>query len=375
MRLTCRGQAGFSVLLERVGSSASGSACQRNLGFTPLVLALVCSGLAQTPDVAWAQRLVVVNKSASTLSIINPDTRQEVSVVPTGFQPHEVAVSPDGRYAYVSDYGSSSEPGNTITVVDIEAGESLGTIALGSHTRPHGITVQSDGTIWVTTEGSRHVLHVDPNERRVLHAIETGQQTTHMVALAETHGRAYTANIGSGNVTAVDATAWDVLEQITTGAGAEGIDVSPDGNRIYVTNRSAGTLSEIDVATNRVARTLEVGDFPIRVKVRPDGREALVSNARGSEVVAVDLETWQVVRRLPIGAFPVGILITPDNKTAYVANTGDDKISVIDLVEWALDGEVIAGDEPDGMAWAKRGDGGPAHDRHSARPAAATHRL
>jgi YVTN family beta-propeller protein len=68
-------------------------------------------------------------------------------------------------------------------------------------------------------------------------------------------------------------------------------------------------------------------------------------------VAAVDLETWAVVRRLPVGAMPVGILVTPDNRTAYVANTGDDKISVIDLVHWRLDGEIVAGDEPDGMAW------------------------
>ena len=80
----------------------------------------------------------------------------------------------------------------------------------------------------------------------------------------------------------------------------------------------------------------------------------LVSNARGNEVVAVDLQAWEVVRRLPVGAVPVGILIAPDNRTAYVANTADDKISVIDLEEWALDGEIVAGNEPDGMAWVGR---------------------
>ena len=47
----------------------------------------------------------------------------------------------------------------------------------------------------------------------------------------------------------------------------------------------------------------------------------------------------------------VGILVTPDDRTAYVANTQDDKISVIDLETWVLDGEILAGDEPDGMAW------------------------
>jgi YVTN family beta-propeller protein len=325
----------------------------RLLGLVSLALAVVVS-CTVAPETAVAQKLVVVNKSASTLSIVDPATRTELASVPTGFAPHEVAVSPDGRHAYVSDYGTGPQAGNTITIVDIAEARSLGTVSLGAHTRPHGITVASDGTVWVTTEGSRHVLHVDPVERRILRAIETMQQVTHMVVVAEGVGRVYTANIGSGNVTSADAVTGEVLSHIATGEGAEGIDLSPDGQRLYVTNRTAGTLSEIDVATNTVTRALQVGDFPIRVKVRPDGSEALVSNARGNEVVAVDLAAWTVARRLPVGAIPVGILVAPDNHTAYVANTRDDKISVIDLEAWALDGEIIAGDEPDGMAWVGR---------------------
>ncbi|MGD8726898.1 MAG: hypothetical protein PVH40_04585, partial [Gemmatimonadales bacterium] len=294
---------------------------------------------------------VVVNKSGNTLSIIDPATREQLATVPTGFAPHEVAVSADGRFAYVSDYGTRAQPGNTVTIIDLVARSSHGVIDLGRHTRPHGVAVGSDGSVWVTTEGSRHLLQLDPETGLVAQAIETGQETTHQVALAEARGRAYTANIGSGTVTSMDIAHGTVLAQIVTGAGAEGIDVSPDGSRVYVTNRAAGTLAEIDVASNSLVRTLPVGEFPIRVRVRPDGREVLVSNARGNEVAAVDLETWAVVRRLPVGAMPVGILVTPDNRTAYVANTGDDKISVIDLVHWRLDGEIVAGDEPDGMAW------------------------
>jgi YVTN family beta-propeller protein len=318
---------------------------------TTTVLAIACSVVATTPMVALAQHLAVVNKSSNSLSLIDPVTRKEVAEIPTGYSPHEVGISPDGVFAYVTDYGTGPEPGNTITVIDLGETRPVAKIDLGSHTRPHGIAVANDGTIWVTTEGSRHLLHIDPLSQRILQEVQTSQEITHQVAVSEKHGRAFTANIGSGNVTVVDAVAGTVVTHITTGAGAEGIDVSPDGERVYVANRQAGTLSEIDVRTNRVLRTLRVGDFPIRVKVRPDGSEALVSNARGSEVVAVNLVGWRVVRRLPIGAFPVGILITPDNRTAYVANTGDDRISVIDLVNWRLDGEMVAGDEPDGMAW------------------------
>ena len=314
---------------------------------------LLLAGIAGVRDAA-AQRLVVVNKSASTLSVVDLPSRREVAMAPTGFAPHEVAVSVDARYAFVSDYGTGERAGNTVTVIDLATAAALGTIDLGEHTRPHGIVVAGDGTVWVTTEGSRHVLQLDPAARRVVRAVRTGQEVTHQVVVVDAADRVYTANIGSGTVTAIDAGSGVVLGHVPTGAGAEGIAVSPDGTKVYVANREAGTLSEVDVATNRVVRSLAVGDFPIRVKVRPDGREALVSNARGNEVVAVDLGRWVVDRRLAVGAMPVGILITPDNRTAYVANTQDDKISVIDLVHWRLDGEIVAGDEPDGMAWVPR---------------------
>ncbi|UCG85216.1 MAG: YncE family protein [Gemmatimonadota bacterium] len=326
-------------------------------------LVLVLAGFAAAPQQAAAQRLLIVNKSSNSVSIVDPSTRQEIGVVPAGFAPHEVAVSADGLLAYVTDYGTGAQPGSTITIVDLEQGISLGAMSLSPHSRPHGIVAASDGTIWVTTEGSQHVLHIDPIGRRILQEVETSQDVTHQVAISEGQQRVYTANIGSGTSTAIDARTGKVLAHIQTGAGAEGIDVSPDGDRVYVTNRVAGTLSEIDVASNQVIRTLPVGEFPIRVKMRPDGTELLVSNARGSEVVAVSVVGWRVVRRLQIGAFPVGILITPDNETAYVANTADDKVSVIDLVNWTLAGEILAGDEPDGMAWVPaRPTGSPNRD-------------
>jgi len=326
---------------------------------TVAALVLVFAGFAAAPRQAAAQRLLIVNKSSNTLSIVDPASRQELATVGTGFAPHEVAVSPDGVLAYVTDYGTGAAPGNTITIIDLEQGKSLGTMTLSPHSRPHGIVAVSDGTIWATTEGSRHVLHIDPIGRRILKEVQTSQEVTHQVAISEELKRVYTANIGSGTCTAIDGNTGRVLTHIETGAGAEGIDVSPDGSRVYVTNRVAGTLSEVDVASNQVIRTLAVGEYPIRVKMRPDGRELLVSNARGSEVVAVSVVGWRVVRRLQIGTFPVGILITPDNETAYVANTADDKVSVIDLVNWTLAGEIVAGDEPDGMAWVPAGPARP----------------
>lgn len=316
-----------------------------------VLLALAALILTGTATLS-AQRpvLLVVNKSESTLSFVDPASRTEVAEVETGHAPHEVAVSPDGRWAYVSDYGTGEEPGSTITIVDVAARSTVGTIDLAPHTRPHGLSVTSDGSVWVTTEGSAHVLKLDPTTRTIVMEAETGQRVTHMVVAAG-RDRVYTANIGSGTVTAVDATTGEVIGQIRTGAGAEGLALAPDGDHVYVTNRSAGTLSRIEVSSSTVIATLEVGDFPIRVEVMPDGRRALVSNAQANELAVVDLASWTVERRIPVGEVPVGIQITPDGSRAYVANTQADKVSVVDLRRWQIVGEIIAGDEPDGMAW------------------------
>ncbi len=302
-------------------------------------------------EVVQGPYLLVVNKSSNTLSVVDPGTGTEVKTIQVGFAPHEVAVSLDSRVAYVTDYGTGGQPGNTVTVVDLETLEVSGTISLAPHTRPHGVEVASDGTLWVTTEGSAHVLQIDPESGEIIRAVETGQRVTHMVAVAEEAGRVVTANIGSGTATIVDPATQAVVAHVETGAGAEGLTIHPDGQRAYVTNRAAGTLVEVDLATGAVTRSMDVGDFPIRVKVRPGGDELLISNANGNEVVAVDPEGWTILRRLSVGAAPIGILVTPDNKTAYVANTQDDKITVIDLVNWEVSGEIFPGDEPDGMAW------------------------
>ena len=296
--------------------------------------------------------LLVVNKSEGTLSIIDPATRTELRRVPTGFMPHEVTASPDGRTAYVTDYGSGPSPGNTVTVIDLVAGRAIRTISLGSHTRPHGIVWEAtEGRLWVTTEGSAHIVAIDPQTASIDRVIRTDQEITHMVAAVPARRLLVTTNIGSNNATVVDALADRVVAHVPTGAGAEGIDVAPNGRFAYVTNRADGTLTEFDVTSQEVTRTLNVGLFPIRVKVRPSGGELLVTNASGNEVVAVDLETWTVVRRLATGAVPIGLLITPDDRTAYVASTQNDRIDIVDLAQWRIIGALAVGTEPDGLAW------------------------
>ena len=94
-----------------------------------------------TPVPSGAQTLLVLNKSDATLSIIDPANGKTVASVPTGEGPHELAVSADGKLAFVANYGAQT-PGNSISVIDLAAKKELRRFDVSPLRRPHGLHVE-----------------------------------------------------------------------------------------------------------------------------------------------------------------------------------------------------------------------------------------
>jgi len=319
--------------------------------------------LLAVPLSAVADTLVVLNKSDHEAALVDPAAYQVLAKLPTGKGPHEVATSPDGRYAYVSNYGlfgvfrpgeePKREPGNTITVLDLKQRAVKTTFELGSYTQPHGIWVSRDGArVWATCEGAQAVLELDAATGRILKSWKTNQQSSHMVVPTPDEKKLYVANIGSGSVSVIDR-ARDVVATVPTGAGAEGIAVSPDGREVWVVNRAANTVSIITTADDKVVATIESGGkMPIRVKFTPDGKQAWVSNARSNSVTVFDATNRRLLATIDVGAVPVGIQMSPDGQRVFVANTNANQVTVIDVPARKILRTFATGNEPDGMAWA-----------------------
>jgi YVTN family beta-propeller protein len=343
----------------------------------PWLLAAGLSGCNLAPGSQSAPRsasgtLLVLNKTDNSVSLIDAMTGDRIDDVPTGDGPHEVAVSPDGAVAVVTDYGRADAPGHTLTVIDLAASKVSDTIDLGPHGRPHGVQFLEDGrTIVVTAEASGSVLLVDVVGSRVLRAMPTLQAVSHMVVLDPDGSRAYVANIGSGSVSVLDLDRAYVVAQIPTAAGAEGLDLSPDGKELWVANRTADTLSVIDTHALAEVDTIRCGTGPIRIKFTPDGRRTLVSNAGSGDIAVFDVGTRREIGRIPLqysalestdrrlldsegkldAPVPVGLLVSRDGTKAWVANTNADLVTVLDLGHLEVAGRIKAGREPDGLGW------------------------
>lgn len=317
---------------------------------------------------AGAETLLVVRKTGNAVDFIDPGSGLRLASVPTGNAPHEISVSPDGRRAVVSNYGTREQPGSTVSIVDLEQPQEIRRIDLAPHSRPHGVAWYASDRIAVTAEGSRHLLVLDPEAGRIVGAIETAQETSHMVVVSADARRAYVTSIGSGTTTAIDLVEGRKLADVSTGAGSEALALTPDGHELWVAARADGSIAIVDTASLAVQTRLPLAGIPIRIAMTPDSRTALVTCAGAGELVAFDVRTRRELGRtkvtVPLAAgaadrpfarlapgsvLPVGLLVARDGRSAYVAATMGDRVVEFDARTLAVLRTVDVDGEPDGL--------------------------
>jgi YVTN family beta-propeller protein len=320
--------------------------------FAIFVSALVTNAAAQTPSPA----LLILEKNDTQLAIADPATLKIVARVPSGPDPHEVIASPDGKFAYITNYGGGGRGAyHTISVVDLAARKALPAIDLGVLRGPHGIDFAGN-KVYFTAEVNKAIGTIEPSDAKVDWVLGTGQNATHMVVVNKDVSRIFTSNIGSDSITIMEANGsgnWNETP-VTVGKGPEGFDVSPSGKEVWAANSGDGSVSIIDVASKKVVGNVVIGaKRSNRLKFTPDGKLVFVSDLAGSDLVILDAAARKEVKRLKLGHGAAGILIQPDGSRAFVAASPDNVVFVIDLKSLEVAAQIPTGKNPDGLAWAK----------------------
>ena len=342
------------------------------------LLPLVCLAAgalhaASTP----ANALLVLEKEQNTLVIVDPASLTIVARVPVGENPHEVAVSADGKIAYITNYG-----GNTIARVDLVAQKPLTPIDLGALRLPHGLDFIG-GKLYFTAEGAKVVGRYDPATEKIDWVMGTGQNRTHMVTVTRDLKTVLTSNVSSGTISIIEQgfvqgpprgaapgrgpfpagnrggppmrppMDW-LVTNIPVGRGSEGFDLTPDGKELWVANAQDQTISIIDVASKKVLQTIPSTQAANRLKITLDGKYAFVSDMQGDNLLVIDVATRKEYKKIPLPASSEGLLMAPGGKTAYTTLNTRDAVAAIDLETMKMTGEVKTGRGPDGLAWAAR---------------------
>ncbi len=312
------------------------------------------------PFASQAQaHLLVANQKDHTVQIFDPATaKQTAVVVESGVTGHEIAISPDGRIAYVPIYGDSGvgKPGTNgdhIDIIDLASATVTGSIPFSHGVRPHCIIFdRHTGMLLVTTELDKAVVIIDPKTRAIVASIPTGQEQSHMIVLSPDGSRLYSANVGPGTVSVMDVPNRKLLKIIPVSGSTQRISISRDGATVFTADQTKPELVAIDTASATVRQRIPIPAVAYGTSATLDGKYLLVAMQGVDRMAVIDIKTLQPAHSFAIPKGVYEIVLNPNGKTAYASIPSANQVAVIDLEHFAVSTLIPAGSFPDGLAWA-----------------------
>lgn len=319
-----------------------------------LLLGFLAAGRAPAPGSKGM--LLIANQFEHTTLLVDPVTRQQLARIEVGVNGHEVAASPDGRFAYVPIYGNSGvgrpgTDGTTIDVIDLREHKLTATIDLGKPLRPHRAEFGPDGLLYVTAELAKAVDVIDPASRKVVAEIPTGAIESHMIVISPDGSRAYTANVAAGSVSVLDLKKRSLITVIPVAKTVQRIAISPDGKWVFTHDQDEPRIAVIATATNKVDHWIALPAKVYSSSPTLDGRK-LVANAPSGKLFVIDLAASKVEQSFDIPAAVGEVLLAPDGKAAFVSCPQAGTIEILDLAAGKLLEPLKLTKGVDGLAWA-----------------------
>jgi YVTN family beta-propeller protein len=253
-----------------------------------------------------AKRDVVVDdKRADGIGVIDAETNKLVKVLVSGSDPEQFAVSADSRRLYIAN-----EDTGQLSVVDVETNALVQAVAIGSE--PEGVALSPDGTIaFVASETGNRIDLVDTASNASPGSIPVGARPR-SIALSRDGARAFVTLEDAGSVVLIDVPRRKVLQTVKLPGDSVrpmGVAIAPDGRTVYVTTGRGKKLFALDPETCTDLWSLEVGDRPWGIAVSADGRRVYTANGPSNDVAVVDVETRRVISRILVAGRPWGLAI------------------------------------------------------------------
>lgn len=256
-------------------------------------------GIAITPDNRW---VYVASDATSTVSVIDTATDTLVENIEVGKNPHGVAVTPDGKFVLVGVYDTDS-----VAFIDTVTRKVIGSVTVG---KPHNIAVHPNGRVaYVGSQspGKFSLAILELAERKVAATVPL-EKTPRGLEFGPGGKYLYITQAGIDAVVVLDPSGNRITGEIPVGVSPHYANFTADGKRGLVAVQGPSLLAVFNSQTNSIEKTIKVGSRPHWVAPGPDGKTALTTNEDSNDVSIVDLESG-VVTTVPVGNAPRKIAV------------------------------------------------------------------
>ena len=289
---------------------------------------------AQAPDREYTA--YVVSESADEIALVRfgpggarVDHKLKTGMFPTEINgPHGVAVSPDGRWYFVS-VGHGTPFGTLWKYAT--AGDSLAArVTLGHF--PASLQVTPDGQYAYVANFNLHGEMVPSS----VSVVDTDQmvEVARITTCVMPHGsrinpqgtRHYSACMMDDMLIEIDTHLFSISRHFMLGRGRE--HGMPGAPRMHA---AATTEQATAAGTGHAPHGAEVTCSPTWAQPSSDGRKVYVACNKANEILEIDAERWTIARRFPARNGVYNLAVTRDGRRLVATNKKDQSISVFDL--------------------------------------------
>lgn len=255
--------------------------------------------------------------------------------------PVEVAFTPDGKYAWVSNYSMYGKGFGPEGLDSCTAGDGTDTsyvyridtatlaidkvVPVGAV--PKYVAVTPDGKqVLVTNWCSWNLSVIDASSATETARVDLGGRYPRGVVTSPDSKTAYVAMMGSHKIVSVDLATKAVNNFADPGNGPRHLVTSPDGKFVYASNNASGTVVKLDRVTGAEVGSVRVGSEPRSMAISSDGLAIYVVNYSDGTMSKVTTADMKVTQTLPTEAHPIGITYDASTKAVWVACYGGTMI-------------------------------------------------
>jgi YVTN family beta-propeller protein len=256
-------------------------------------------GMAITRD---GRTVYVSGDGSSSVDVIDTATDKVVKTIEVGKTPNGIALTPDNRLLLVTVYGD-----NRLALIDTSTQSVAGTIPVP---KPHTVAISPDGKMaYVTVQEPGHfeLAMVDLNARNVVRNVAL-EKTPRDGEFGYDGKHFYFTQAGLNSVEVLDPTSSKIIGEIPTGVSPHYVGY-PRGSAFgMIVVQGPGELLLFDPATNKPARSVAVGKQPHWATASSDGKKAYVTNEGSNDLTIVDLASGQT-KTVAVGTAPRKVVV------------------------------------------------------------------
>lgn len=262
--------------------------------------------------------------------------------IPLGDLPLNIAVTPDLKYAAVTNNGQSTQ---SLQLISLNDQRLLGTYEVGKSWL--GLVFSDDGKSLYASGGNDNwiVRFVVQNEKLICRdTFRLGKPWPEKISVAgiavdESRYRIYAVTRENNSLYILDTRTKKILKQIPLGGEGYTCLLSPDKKHLYCSCWGCDKILILNTNTLEIEETIPVGDNPNDMVIDSKGKFLFVANSNDNSVSVINLTQNKVIETLnaalypssPTGSTTNSVALSPDDKTLYVANADNNCLAVFDV--------------------------------------------